>query len=127
MKKGSLTLDVKHVVQKSQLKQLNKCKMENQTFIVNEMTTPHGVLIVITDKNILNKKFENETLQLDLTKQFYQGEEKTKEEILTLLKKAYVVHFTGVYSVDIGIELGIIDHQKILIIDNVPHAECYLG
>ena len=42
---------------------------------------PHGLLLVITDKNLLGRRIEEGNLQLDLRSQFYQGEEKSKTEI----------------------------------------------
>ncbi len=101
--------------------------MEKPTFIVKEHSSPHGIVVVITDSNILGKQFEQGDLQLDLSKEFYKGEEMNKEDVLTLLEKAYVVHLTGVHAVEIGVDLGIVDPARILVIDGVPHAEGYLG
>ena len=39
-------------------------------FTIGEKKTPHGLLLVITDSDILGKKYEQGKLQLDLTKDF---------------------------------------------------------
>ena len=42
-------------------------------FIVSQKNGPHGLLIVITDKDIIGKLFSEGKLQLDLTKEFFEG------------------------------------------------------
>ena len=51
-------------------------------FMFKEYNSTHGVIMVITDIEIIGKKFEDEKLQLDFSKKFYQGEEKTEQEII---------------------------------------------
>ena len=101
--------------------------MTKTIFIVKQHHSPHGIVVVITDSDILGKSFEEGKLQLDLTKDFYKGDAKTKKEVLKILQKAYVVHLTGKHAVDIGVDLGIVDVNRIIFVDNVPHAEGYLG
>ena len=55
--------------------------------------------------------------------QFYQGKEKSKEEIIKLIEKTKNFHFTGIKSVNFGIEQNLVDKNKILIISKIPHAE----
>ena len=50
-------------------------------YIVAKKQSQFGMLVVVTDADIVGKKFEEERLQLDLTKKFYQGEPKTKDEV----------------------------------------------
>ena len=49
-------------------------------FIVSRKESKHGSLVIVTDKDILGKVFEEKKRQLDLTKKFYQGDLKSKEE-----------------------------------------------
>lgn len=95
-------------------------------YIVSEKDTPHGLLVVITDKDIVGKKFEEGKLQLDLTNNFYKGEEKDEEEVKEATSRARHIHFTGDKSVALGIEANLIDQDKILWVSNVPHAEVML-
>ena len=95
-------------------------------FIVSERNSGNGLLIVVTDSEIIGKKFEEGNLQLDLTKKFYQGEEKSEEDVEKLISKARHVHLTGNNSVNLGRKLGIIGEGKILVIQGVPHAEVLL-
>lgn len=96
-------------------------------FIVSIKNSTAGILIVVTDGDLLGKKFEQGKLQLDLTKKFYQGEEKNENEVKDILKKADYLHLTGEVSVAIGIELNLIESRKIVWIAGIPHAEMVLG
>ncbi len=95
-------------------------------FIVAQKNSTHGALLVVTDFELIGKKFEDEKLQLDLSKPFYQGEEKSKEETKKLIEKARHVHLTGKNSVCLGVEMDIIDGNRILMIKGIPHAEALL-
>jgi|SRR3989344_5182571 len=92
-------------------------------YIVSKKQSQFGTLVVITDVDIIGKKFEEERLQLDLTKKFYQGEPKNKEEVKKIMMTARHLHLTGKGAVAIGVELDIVDPKKILFIDKIPHAE----
>ena len=101
--------------------------MKSHNFIVKQHPSPHGIVVVITDLEILGKKFEEGKLQLDLSKDFYKGEEMTTEKIIKILQKSYVIHLTGMHAVEIGVNLDIVNPERILIIQGIPHAEGYLG
>ena len=92
-------------------------------YIVAKKQSQFGMLVVVTDSDIIGKKFEEDRLQLDLTKKFYQGEPKTKEEVKQIMMTARHLHLTGKASVAIGVEMDLVDPKKIIFIDKVPHAE----
>ncbi len=95
-------------------------------FIIAEKQGAHGLLLVVTDKELLGKNFEEGKVQLDLRSTFYKGEERTKEEVKTLLAGARDVVLTGKMAVALGIELDLVDPKKILYVQNVPHAQAAL-
>lgn len=92
-------------------------------YIVAIKKSQFGLLLVVTDADIIGKKFEEDRLQLDLTKKFYLGEQKTKEEVKQLMLTARHLHLTGKGAVAIGVEMDLVDPKKIIFIDKVPHAE----
>jgi len=105
--------------------QRNQSRTYKMSFIVYKRSSGNGLLIVVTDSDIIDKTFEEGNIQLDLTKKFYKGEEKSKEEIKDLISKARHVHLTGKNSVNLGKELKIIK-DKILVVQGIPHAEILL-
>ena len=86
-----------------------------------------NIIISVIDTEMLGKKFIEKKLQLDLTSDFYNGEEKNEEEITKLVQCAYLLHLVGQSSVNLGIKMGWIDKSKVLKISNVPHAEVLFG
>jgi len=92
--------------------------------IVNTKKTPEGLILIVTDSNIINQKFEESKKQLDLTSKFYQGEEKSKEEIKELINDAHILHLTGKEAVALGKELNLV--ENVITISNIPHAEILL-
>ncbi|HLD80107.1 MAG TPA: DUF424 family protein [Candidatus Nanoarchaeia archaeon] len=92
-------------------------------YIVAKKQSQFGLLVVVTDSDIIGKKFEEERLQLDLTKKFYQGEVKNKEEVKQIMMTARHMHLTGKASVAVGVEMDLVDPKKIIFIDKIPHAE----
>ena len=92
-------------------------------FIVAEKESTHGLLLVITDEDILGRKFKEGKRQLDLGATFYLGERKTKEEVKKLIPKARHLHLAGKHIIAVAIELDLVNPKKILWVKDVPHAE----
>lgn len=95
--------------------------------IVNRKETSSGILLIVTDSELIGKKFEEGKKQLDLTTKFYLGQEKTEPEIQEMFKSSYLLHLTGEKAVNLGIKAGFVDKDKVLIIKGVKHAEALVG
>ena len=96
-------------------------------FIVAEKPGPHGLLLVVTDKDILGKSFADQRAQLDLSKAFYKGVERSTEEVKKIVHTARHLHLTGKEAVALGVELDVVETKKILWVQGVPHAEVVMG
>ncbi len=87
---------------------------------------PNGQrILALCDKELLNKKFEEGNQQLDLTTDFYNGEEKTEEEIKEMLKDVYIINLVGKESLDFVEKLKL-SPERIITVQNIPHAEIVL-
>ena len=82
-----------------------------------------GTIAAVCDSDILGKKFEEGDLQLDLTGDFYKGEEKNAADAIDLIKSANHVNLVGKESVKLGIQEGIVDEQNVKTIQGIPHAQ----
>ncbi len=93
--------------------------------IVKVHRSPEGRKIVsICDKEIIGEKFYEKNMQLDLSSDFYKGDERTEEEIIRLMKDAYILNIVGEKSVGFCLKQGWISKNKIVKIKNMPHAQC---
>jgi len=96
--------------------------------IVKKHSTPDKMLVLaVCDKELLGKRFENQEAQLDLTTEFYKGEEMSKEQVTALMKKAYIVNMVGENAIKSGIEADIVSKSNIIRIKNIPHAQVLLS
>jgi len=83
-------------------------------------------IVAICDNDLIGKKFEEKNLQLDLSADFYKGEEKSEEEIIELIKGSYMVNIVGKKSINLAVKLGIMDKKNIIKIKKIPHAQVIL-
>ena len=90
--------------------------------IVKAQSNQGRLVLAVCDKDVFKKKFVDGELQLDLTSDFYNGEEKSEEETIVLMKQAYVVNAVGKKAVECCIKAGVIDKNKIKKIKNIPYA-----
>ena len=84
-------------------------------------------VVALCDKNLLGKKFEEKKLQLDLSSDFYKGEEKTEKEIIDILRSAYIINMVGKNSVNFGLKQGLISKDNIIYVKKIPHAQAILN
>lgn len=91
--------------------------------MVSQKNMPPGILITITDVEIIGKKYEEGKKQLDLTNKFYYGEEKDEKETAEIIEKGYILQFTGLKAVGLGLKLGLIKAGRTISVAGMPHAE----
>ena len=81
------------------------------------------IVVAVCDSLLFGKKFVEANLQLDLTTDFYNGEELEDDEIGDLIRNAYSVNLVGEQSVALGIKEGVIEEKNVIKVQGVPHAE----
>lgn len=91
--------------------------------IVKTHDTKNGVIVAVVDDELLGNKFEDNELQLDLSSNYYKGEQKTNEETGDLIRNAYGVNLVGEKIIALAIEEGILDKSMIKKIANIPYYQ----
>lgn len=81
------------------------------------------IIAAVCDTELLGKKFEEGELQLDLTGDFYKGEEKNSDDASDMIRNADHVNLVGKESVKLGIQEGIIEEQNVKTIQGIPYAQ----
>lgn len=93
--------------------------------IVKQHKTKDGrIILAVCDSELIGKKFEQGKIQIDLTTDFYKGEEKTESEIILMMQKAYILNLVGKNSVRLALKQKFVDETHILRIKGIPHAQC---
>jgi hypothetical protein len=83
-------------------------------------------IVAICDTDLFGKKFEEDKFQLDIKESFYNGEEKSKEETIEIIKdmakEDATFNIVGKESTQAAIEAGIIAEEGIKKIQGIPFA-----
>ena len=85
-----------------------------------------GFILAVCDSELLGKTFSEGEMQLDLTNDFYKGEEKSDDEIADLMRNAYIINLVGEKSCALAIKEGIINEKDIKKVKNIPHIQVLL-
>lgn len=80
-------------------------------------------VIALCDKELIGKKFQEGNKQLDLSGEFYNGEDKDPIEVGDLIRNADIVNIVGERSIKLALEEGVIDQEHIIEIEGIPHAQ----
>lgn len=82
--------------------------------------------VAICDSDVLDKKFEEGIYQLDMTGNFFRGEEKsdeeTKEIIDDFLREDATFNIVGEKACKLALSCGLIEKSAIIRIQSVPVA-----
>jgi len=82
--------------------------------------------VALSDTNLIGKTFDQDIKEIKIRENFFQGEEKNKQETIEILKdlakEDATFNIIGQESVQTALESGIIDQQGIIKIDNIPIA-----
>lgn len=84
-------------------------------------------IVAVCDDELIGKKFEEGGKQLDLASAFYRGDQYTDKQLVgDMIRNADIVNLVGTMSVSLGLEEGIINKEKIIHINGIPHAQAVI-
>ncbi len=81
------------------------------------------ILVAVCDADLIGRSFEEGQHQLDLTGDFYKGEEKTDAEAGDIIRNADHVNLVGEKSVSLGIQEEVIEESNVQRVQGIPHAQ----
>ena len=82
-------------------------------------------LLGVCDGDLLGKRFEEKGLQLDLSGEFYRGEEADEKKLKEMVNQASSANFVGRQAVDFAIRNGVINEEKVKKVSGIPHAQSF--
>lgn len=83
----------------------------------------NDLLLGACDEKLLGKKFEDGKFQIEVKRDFYDGERITSEALRKLLEDATIANLVGKETIKCAIEAGIVDPECIIEIKGIPHAQ----
>jgi hypothetical protein len=81
------------------------------------------IVVAVCDSELAGKKFEEGKLQLDMTSDFFKGEEKDDAAVGDLIRNADSVNLVGEKAVSLGIQEGVIEKEHVKKIAGIPYAQ----
>jgi len=83
-------------------------------------------VVSICDSDLLGKKFEDDKKQIDLTGNFFHGDEKNEEETAEIIQDMNLEDATftivGKKSCEVALKIGLIEEAGIIYVSDIPVA-----
>jgi hypothetical protein len=81
------------------------------------------LLIGACDEKLIGKKFTDGKFQIDVSKEFYDGERISPGILKKYLADATIANLVGKETIKCAIELGLVDPECVIRIKGIPHAQ----
>ncbi|MFB6114258.1 MAG: DUF424 domain-containing protein [Halodesulfurarchaeum sp.] len=91
--------------------------------LLTERQTEQGLLVTACDPDVLGETFEDENVSLEVTESFYGGESVDQDDVVSALSRASIANLVGTDVVELAIEEGFVDEDRVLEIENTLHAQ----
>ena len=91
--------------------------------IVKKHVNAGRLVLAACDNSLINKRFEDSGMVLDLASLFYKGEIMSETEFAALIKKAHTLNLVGKDAVGFLIGLGVGDEKKVKSVAGIPHLQ----
>jgi len=79
-------------------------------------------MLAACDQELLGKTFSENSLTLEVSEHFYSGEIVEPEKFGEILKKAPMANLVGEKTVGKAIELGLVEENTVIRIQNMPYV-----
>ncbi len=84
-------------------------------------------IVAVCDSDLIGRKFTEGERQLDLTADFYKGDERDGKDVGDIIRNADMVNLVGQESVKLGLQEEVITQDHVITIDGIPHAQAIIG
>lgn len=91
----------------------------NQKFYIRKMNYQGSLMINICDEELVGKNIESDSLNINITNEFF-NEVVNENEIISLLKKCSIANLIGRRVVDKTLSLGLAKRESIKIVSDIP-------
>jgi len=91
--------------------------------IVSERQTDQGLLVTACDPDVLGETFEDGPVSIEVSEDFYGGEPVESETVVDALSRASIANLVGTDVVELAIEEGFVDEERVLEVETTLHAQ----
>ena len=83
-------------------------------------------VVAVCDSDLIGRKFSEGDRQLDLSSDFYKGEEMDDSEAGDLIRNADIINLVGQGAVKLGLQEEVITQDHVITISGIPHAQAVI-
>ncbi|HEY0579370.1 MAG TPA: DUF424 family protein [Candidatus Nitrosocosmicus sp.] len=98
---------------------MNKIKQKNN-YALRRIKYQETQIINICDLNILGKEINQEDFTINISREYYYGEEIADEDAIKLLKSSSIINLVGKDIVDLALSLNLAKKNSVKTIENIP-------
>ena len=94
--------------------------------LITRRETPEGTLVAVCDAAVLGETFTDGTVTLEVTEEFYAGEDAVAggaEAVVEALYDADTANLVGEGCVGAAVDAGVIDADRVLEVGGTLHAQ----
>ena len=91
--------------------------------ILSERRTDRGLLVTACDPDVLGETFEDGPVSIEVSEDFYGGEPVESETVVDALSRASIANLVGTDVVELAIEEGFVDEERVLEVETTLHAQ----
>ncbi len=81
------------------------------------------VLLAACDRAVHDKTFDNGEISFHVSPSFYGSDPIEEEELLSLFEKSTIMNLAGEMCINLAIESGYVDSEKVIKIGECSHAQ----
>jgi hypothetical protein len=98
---------------------MNKLKQKNN-YALRKIKYQETQIINICDLNILGKEISHGDFTINISQEYYYGEEIADEDAINLLKSSSIINLVGKDIVDLALSLNLAKKNSVKTIENIP-------
>jgi hypothetical protein len=94
--------------------------------LLRERDTPEGLLVSVCDDACLGETYANGDISLEVDEEFYGGPDADPadaEAVVESLSRATTANIVGDRAVEVAVEAGLVDEDRVLDLDGTRHAQ----
>ena len=91
--------------------------------VLETYDTEQGLLVAAADEAVVGELFEEDGVDVDVDEEFYGTSTVPRDEVVERLRHASIANLVGETAVEAGVEAEVVDEDKVLRVEEVPHAQ----
>jgi hypothetical protein len=84
-----------------------------------------GDVVAVCDRELINTTISHEKITVTITDAFYGSSPATEADVRAALKNAGNINLMGERSVNLALDMGLVERSNCIMIGKIPHVQIY--